>query len=555
MKKNSELLKLGAAAFSAAEAMIITSPTGEIELVNGAFTRLTGYTLDEVIGKNPRIFNSGQQSQEFYQKFWAALIEQGHWAGEVWNRRKNGEIYPQWEAINALRNSAGEITHFVGNLFDLSQQKALEDALRHLAYYDPLTKLPNRRAFLDHIQPIQRTGCRGSVILIDLSNFRHINNAQGHQIGDAIIKEVAKRLTSILHADNIVGHFGSDRFAVLLSKLADDEGSAVKFVRGIAEKIRLSLSIPIEILSNTYVLGISIGIGLFSDQQEAVDAPLKRAETALYQTKFDGISSVRFFATTMQSHVEQRVILESEMRFAIEKNQLRLYLQPQVDSEQRIVGAEALLRWQHPQRGLIPPDHFIPIAEETGLIIQMGEWVLREICSLLVQFAASGHELRLAVNVSPRQFRQPHFATRVRAILAATRANPQALTLEVTEGLAIQDMNGTILTLSILKKLGIHLSIDDFGTGYSSLAYLSKMPIDELKIDKSFLQDIPKDSRNTALVEAILAVAHHLALEVVAEGVEMHEQADFLRAHSCTYYQGYLYGKPQPVAEFLKLLS
>ncbi|MFZ1828226.1 MAG: EAL domain-containing protein [Candidatus Competibacteraceae bacterium] len=540
-------------------ATFITNRSGIIQQVNPAFTQLTGYAANEAVGQNLRLLKSGKHDAEFYAVLWQSLLTEGRWAGEIWNRRKNGELYLQWESIATVRTPEDEITHFVATLFDLSEQKAAENALHQLAHYDPLTQLPNRRLFTDHLTKAQaaaqRGGYYGAVLFVDVDDFRRISDARGHAIGDHLLLEVALRLTRFLRAEDIVAHCGGDRFTVLLAKLADVEEIAVRFARGVAEKIRLALSMPIQWQDHTYVLGASVGVALFPGQGAAGDEPLKQAETALHQAKSAGRNAVRFFEAAMQTGVEARMTLEGEMRYAIERNQLRLYLQPQVDSNARVIGAEVLLRWQHPERGLVPPDHFIPLAEETGLIIAMGEWVLLEICRLLARLTTAGQPLRLAINVSPRQFRQPHFATRVKAALAATGADPAWLTLEVTEGLAIQDINGAIAILSALKALGIHLSIDDFGTGYSSLAYLSRLPVDELKIDKSFLRGVPDDSRNTALVEAILAVARHLSLSVVAEGVETVEQADFLRARHCDCYQGYLYGRPEPAEAFLQSLN
>ncbi|HRY14761.1 MAG: EAL domain-containing protein [Candidatus Competibacteraceae bacterium] len=555
-KHTHELLRLAAVAFETAEAMLITDRNGAIQRVNPAFTRVTGYTADEVIGRNPKLLQSGRHSAEFYATLWNELLTKGHWTGEIWNRRKNGEIYPEWTSIAAMRDEKDNILYFVASFFDISRQKAAEAALHRLAYYDPLTQLPNRQLFLQHLGAAQASARRnhrfGAVLFVDLDDFRRISDARGHEIGDRLLQEIAARLTRFLRVEDIVAHFGGDRFAILLASLADAQETAVRFARGVAEKVRLALSMPLQQQNNTYVLGASVGVALFPNPGNPIDEPLKQAETALNQAKAAGRNAVRFFEAAMQTQVENRVALESEMRRAIERNELRLYLQPQVDGEGRIIGAEVLLRWQHPERGIVPPDHFIPLAEETGLIIAMGEWVLLEICRSLAQMTAAGHSLRLAVNISPRQFRQPHFATRVKAALAATGADPAWLTLEITEGLAIQDIKGTIAILSALKALGIHLSIDDFGTGYSSLAYLSQMPIDELKIDKSFLRGVPQDSHNTALVEAILAIAQHLHLSVVAEGVETIEQADFLRTRNCDCYQGYFYGRPEPAEAFFR---
>jgi len=549
-------LRLAAVAFETSEAMLITDREGIIQQVNRAFCRSTGYTAEEVIGQNPRLLRSGRHDAEFYAILWHHLLVKGHWSGEIWNQRRDGTVSPQWASINAVRDEQGNITHFVATFLDLTQQKAAQDTIRRLAYYAPLTGLPNRRLLLGRLANAQAVVCRkgghGALLFIDLDAFKRLNDARGHETGDRILKEVAERLLRSLRENDTVAHLGSDEFVILLNNLPSPAENAARMARNIAEKIRHALALPFLPSEGGYTLSASIGITLFQDESITPGELLKQADTAMYQAKAAGRNIVRFFKPAMQVQVEARFALEGELRRALEQNELRLYFQPQVNNAGQTVGAEALLRWQHPKRGLMLPAAFIPLAEETGVIVPIGEWVLAETCRALAQLAVAGCTLRLAINVSPRLFRQSDFVPRLKAILAATGANPACLTLEITEGLAVDDLPGTVAKMVELKALGLHFSIDDFGTGYSSLAYLKRLPVDELKIDQSFILDIPTNANDAALVEAILAVARHLKLDVVAEGVETAEQAMLLKAQGCTFYQGYLYGKPEPAEMFLQ---
>ncbi|MDQ5910965.1 MAG: hypothetical protein QG599_3062 [Pseudomonadota bacterium] len=558
-RKQAEVqLRLAAVAFETAEAMFVTDQNGAIEQVNRAFTRLTGYAPEEAIGQNPRLLRSGRHEADFYATLWHHLLTEGRWSGEIWNRHRDGKMYPQWESITAVHSDQGTITHFVATCIDLTQQKAAQETIRRLAFYDPLTELPNRRLFLDRLSRARaiahREGRHGALLLVDLDAFKRLNDACGHETGDRLLQEVAARLVHSLREEDTVARLGSDEFALLLANLSSSTEEAGRAARHVAEKVRQVIALPFLATQSEYHVGASIGITLFPADGETANDLLKQADTALYQAKAAGRNRVRFFEAAMQSQIEARFALEGELRQALVRDELRLYFQPQVDEAGRIVGAEALLRWQNPLRGLVSPMDFIPLAEEAGFIVPMGEWVLAEVCRVMTRLTAAGRSLRLALNVSPRQFRQPGFVRRAKAILMATNADPTCLTLEVTEGLVIDDLVGTIAKMNELKAMGMQLSIDDFGTGYSSLAYLKRLPIDELKIDRSFVQDATTDASDAALVEAILAVAQHLQLAVVAEGVETTEQATFLKDRGCVLFQGYLYGKPQPAEAFLQSL-
>jgi len=443
---------------------------------------------------------------------------------------------------------------------DITARKAADSEIERLAYFDPLTNLPNRRLLQDRIANAQaaarRSGRYGAILLVDLDYFKTLNEARGHEMGDRLLKAVAERLTGCLREADTVARFGGDEFVLLLPDLASHAGFAADMARSVAAKVRNAIALPYPMDDEDVVVAASLGVTLVPNGQATTIADLlKQAETAMYQAKEAGRDQVRFFEPEMQARVEARFALEGDLRHAVERGELQMYLQPQVDSDGQIVAAEALMRWLHPHRGLVPPSHFIPVAEETGLILELGEWAMRETCHLLARAEAAGTPIRMAVNVSPRQFHRSGFVRRVRDILAESGADPTRLTMEVTEGLVIDRVHQTVATMSELRALGVHFSIDDFGTGYSSLAYLKRLPINELKIDKTFIQDAPTDPNDAALIDTILAVAAHLRLNVVAEGVETREQADFLTRRAPMLYQGYLFGRPEPAAGLLERLA
>ncbi len=443
---------------------------------------------------------------------------------------------------------------------DVTDRRHAESEIARLAYFDSLTGLPNRRLLLDRLEHAlavaRRSGHFGALLLIDLDYFKTLNDARGHEMGDRLLKAIAERLQRDLRESDTLSRFGGDEFVLLLPEISPLEQLAADMARSVAEKLREGLAQPFVLAGESLSIGASIGVAIFPPSGGGnVSELLKQADTAMYQAKAAGRNVVRFFEPEMQARAEMRFMLESELRRAVEQEELRLFLQAQVDARGAIRGAEVLLRWHHPRRGLVPPASFIPIAEETGLIVELGDWVLRRGCALLTHPEIAASSLRISINVSPRQFHHAGFVGRVRDILTETGADPSRLTLEVTEGLVIDKVHQTAATMSELSALGIHFSIDDFGTGYSSLAYLKRLPINELKIDRSFIQDAPEDPSDAALVDTILAMAAHLRLSVVAEGVETQAHADFLAARAEMLYQGYLYGRPAPAEVFIASLA
>ena len=554
--KADEQLSIAAVAFESQNGMTITDAQNKILRVNRAFTEVTGYSAEEVIGKNPQILSSGRHDAKFYAAMWENISRTGGWEGEIWNRRKNGEVFPEHLSITAVKNRDGAVTNYVASFADISRRKMAEEEIQSLAFYDPLTNLPNRRLLLNRLKKSLASCARnkqeGALLFIDLDNFKTLNDTLGHDIGDLLLQQVAQRLTSCARAGDTVARLGGDEFVVMLDDLGGYVLEAAEQTKIVGDKIAATLNQPYHLASGEYHGTTSIGATLFNGQQQSVDELLKQADIAMYQAKKDGRNTLRFFDPQMQDAINTRAALESELRNALKNQQFHLYYQIQVDSSRCPVGAEVLIRWIHPERGVVSPVQFIPLAEETGLILPIGQWVMEAACIQLKawQQDALTRDLVLAVNVSAHQFRQANFVAQVQATVRRNAINPKLLKLELTESLLLENVEDTIATMNALNEIGIRFSLDDFGTGYSSLQYLKRLPLHQLKIDQSFVRDLASDNGDKAIVRTIIAMAHGLSLNVIAEGVETEEQRKLLLNMGCTHYQGYLYSKPVPLEQF-----
>ena len=553
-------LRIAATAFETQAALMVTDVNGVILRVNQAFIQSTGYAAEEVVGQTPRILQSGHHTQAFYRDMWTTIKQTGSWQGEVWDRRKNGEIFPQWLTLSAVKQKDGTITNFVGSHFDITERKAAETQINSLAFYDPLTHLANRRLLLDRLQHALAAGVRsgkeGALLFIDLDNFKNLNDTFGHDIGDILLEQVATRLTTSVREGDTVARLGGDEFVVMLEDLSQDTLEAAEQTEFVGNKILAALNKPYKLATHVHHSTPSIGATLFGLDQ-SVDELLKQADIAMYQSKKAGRNTFRFFDPQMQQSISAHVALEAELRHALEKQQFHLYYQVQVDNAGIPLGAEALIRWLHPERGFISPSEFIPMAEEIGLIFPIGWWILETACVQLKEWSkeALTRNLILSINVSAKQFHLVDFADQVLAAVQYYGINPAQLKLELTESMLLDKIDTTIATMNKLSRIGVKISLDDFGTGYSSLQYLKKLPIDQLKIDQSFVRDIATDSSDRTIVTTIIVMAHSLNLSVIAEGVETEEQRHFLKNAGCTHYQGYLFSKPLPIEQFEALLK
>jgi diguanylate cyclase (GGDEF)-like protein/PAS domain S-box-containing protein len=489
-KQSEEALRIAATAFESQLGMIITSADQVILQVNKAFTEITGYSPSEAVGQRPSMFSSGRHDRAFYAALWNSIARTGSWQGEIWNRRKSGEVYPEWLTVTAVKDEAGRATHFVATFSDITPRKTAENEIENLAFYDPLTSLPNRRLLLDRLEQALAAGSRhkrnGALLFVDLDNFKTLNDTLGHDKGDLLLVQVARRLSTCIREGDTVARLGGDEFVVMLESLSEEALEAATQAETVGTKILHILSQTYELAGHEHHSTASVGITLFGDHQETVDGPLKRADLAMYQAKAAGRNAMRFFDPQMQAVVSARATLEADLRLALTQGQFILHYQPQVGLDRQLTGAEALVRWQHPLRGRVGPAEFIPLAEESGLILALGQWVLETACQQLAHWAgqASLAQLTVAVNVSARQFHQSDFADQVLDTLARSGANPSRLKLELTESLLVTNVEDVITKMSVLQAAGVGFSLDDFGTGYSSLAYLKRMPLDQLKIDQ-----------------------------------------------------------------------
>ncbi|BAP89635.1 diguanylate cyclase/phosphodiesterase with PAS/PAC sensor [Burkholderiales bacterium GJ-E10] len=549
-------VRIAATAFESQVGMLITDENANILRVNGAFTRITGYSAAEVIGRNPRILHSGRQSPDFYKALWQGVEDSGYWSGELWNRRKNGELFAEHLTITAVKDGDGRVTNYVGSLSDITPTKKTEEEIQRLVLYDPLTNLPNRRMLMDRLQvalaAAARTGRAGALLFIDLDNFKIVNDTRGHAVGDWLLQQVGNRLASEVREDDTVARLGGDEFIVMLQNLAVTQADASERAAAVAEKIIRSLAVPFVSAESRFLCTPSIGVTLFQDGRAPPEELLKQADIAMYEAKKSGRNTLKFYDRKVQEAITARVTLEAELRRAIEANEFALHYQVKVDRRGQPVGAEALIRWCHPARGIVPPAQFIPLLEETGLIIPAGLWILDTACRQVKRWEERDEtrDLVLAINVSAKQFHQPDFVDQVRKVVARHAIDPQRLELEITESVLLDDTEAVIAAMRALRQYGVRLALDDFGTGYSSLNYLRKLPLNVMKIDQSFVQELGPDTSEGAIVQTIIAMAKILDLVVVAEGVETRSQKQYLDDWGCARYQGYLFGRPMPIEQF-----
>jgi diguanylate cyclase (GGDEF)-like protein/PAS domain S-box-containing protein len=548
-------LRLAATVFeSAADAIVVTDSRNNILDVNPAFERATGYSKAEVLGCNPRILKSGKHEAPFYQAMWRQLLDRGHWEGEIWDRRKDGSLYPKWMSITVVRQ-ADQASSFVAISRDISRFKKTEQQLQRLAHYDALTGLANRTLLNAHLEQAihlaHRNAWQLAVVFIDLDHFKEINDSLGHSAGDRLLTAVAARLREQIRESDLIARLGGDEFVIILSKI-----SATAPVAGVLEKIRLVLAQPFALESYELSVTASMGVSVYPADGSDRELLLRNADAAMYHAKDAGRDGWSFYSTDMNRQTRRRLQLSTGLRQAIQQQQFMLVYQPLLNLETgRISGIEALIRWQHPELGVVSPAEFIPLAEDTGLIEEVGEWVLAEACR---QYRAWHHRrvnpARISVNVSARQFKSGRFPKLVQRVLGRTGMDPGCLELEITESLLVRGDARLLYDMRELRALGIRFSIDDFGTGYSSLSDLKRLPVSSLKADRSFVRDVPGDSDDVAILAATISMAHNLNLRVVAEGVETDAQLEFLRAQGCDELQGFLISRPLDAASIESLL-
>ncbi|MFZ2724918.1 MAG: EAL domain-containing protein [Methylococcaceae bacterium] len=557
LQENNAALELAASVFEAQQGIMISNADNKIIRVNKAFVEMTGYSAQEVMGKDPSFLNSGRHDKNFYRGLWQSIKQTGTWQGEIWDRRKNGEIYPEWLTITPVSNN-GVITHYIGTMTDISEYKTAEEQIRQLAFYDPLTGLPNRRLLLERLQHSvdmhDRDGKLMALMMLDLDNFKPVNDSLGHLAGDELLQQVAKRLLGCLRNVDMIARLGGDEFIVLLENVnsADDASH-------VAENIINDLNGSFYLLDDKeheVHIGVSIGISLYAQHGNTAQLLMDHADAALYKAKDNGRNCFAYFSEDLTIAARKRIELEARLRLVIEHNELLVHYQAQVDIvTDKIIGAEALIRWKQPIEGFSCPAQFIRFAEETGFINTIGAWVLRETCRQGKQWLDEGlPPLILAVNVSPQQFQRSDMVGLVAEVLRDTAYPARYLELELTESGLMDNQNKNRQILNKLRELGVQLAIDDFGTGYSSLAYLKIFPLNTLKIDKSFIDDIPYKQGDMAIAATIIAMGHILGFKVLAEGVETPQQLAFLHEKGCDNYQGYIKSKPVSAEEFEKLV-
>lgn len=532
------------------EGVLVTDRNGVIVHVNRALVEITGYTVEEVLGRRPNMFKSGHHGPEFYQAVFKALKDTGDWQGEIWNRRKSGEIFPQWQTVRAINDSQGQLSHYVAVFTDISAIKQSQRELARLVHHDPLTELPNRLLFTDRTEQALVTAQRHTsgcaLLIIDLDHFKIINDSLGHNVGDLLLKGVSDRLQGVFGKGFTVARLGGDEFAVLIENCATDSQA-----EALAQQVLEVMKAAFDIEKHQLFISASVGISVFPSDALNAEQLLRNADSALFKAKNAGREGYALYTEELTVHALNRIEVASDLRRALEQHELRVYYQPVHDlNTSRLIGVEALVRWQHPLRGLVPPGEFIPIAERTGLIAEIDAWVLEQACWQMCQWQSAGVDLSfVAVNISSRLFARPELYTLVSTVLADTGLDPALLELEVTESAVMDDSQGALEQMHRLRALGLRLAIDDFGTGFSSLLRLKRLPVQKLKIDQGFVAGLPGDNDDVAIVRAVIALSHSMGLQVHAEGIEQIEQAQFLLNLNCNLGQGYWFGRPMPASE------
>lgn len=547
-REDQEHLRQAAVVFDCTrEGVLVSDHNGVIVHVNPALVKITGYAPDEVLGQRPSMFKSGHHGPEFYQAVFESLEKTGEWHGEIWNRRKSGEIYPQWQTIRPVRDSQDRVSHYVAVFSDISAIKNTQTELMRLAHHDPLTDLPNRLLFTDRAEQAlayaqrHKSGC--ALLMIDLDHFKIINDSMGHNVGDLLLKAVGERLTAVFGKGFTVARLGGDEFAVLVETCTQVAQAA-----GFAQQVLEVMKGAFIIETHQLFISASVGISLYPNDALNAEQLLRNADSALFKAKSAGREGYALYTEELTAHAQYRIEVASDLRRALEQHELRVYFQPVHDlTSSRMVGVEALVRWQHPQRGLVAPGEFIPIAERTGLIAEIDAWVLEQACWQMCQWQAAGVELSfVAVNISSRLFARPELYQLVSTVLTDTGLNPALLELEVTESAVMDNSEVALEQMHRLRELGLRLAIDDFGTGFSSLLRLKRLPVQKLKIDQGFVAGLPSDDDDVAIVRAVIALAQSMGMQVHAEGIEYVEQAQFLLDHHCDLGQGYWFGRPVP---------
>ncbi len=553
---DAQLSKLSSVMEQTADIVIVTDTAGKIEYVNPSFEKITGYTYTEAVNNTPHLLASGKHKPEFYKHLWDTITTGNSYSNIFINRRKDGSLFYEEKTITPIKDYAGKITHFVSTGKDISERIQVQERLQHMAHHDALTDLPNRNLFLDRLQQsLTRARWHNrlvAVMFLDLDRFKNINDTLGHTVGDQLLLQLSERLGNSVRDGDTIGRFGGDEFAILLDDIDSDN-----HISSLAEKLLATLTKPFKINKQELFVTASIGISIFPNDGEDSDTLLRNADVAMYRAKDLGKNNYQFYSDDLSARIFERMTLETHLRHALERNEFILYYQPQIDTRtQKIMGVEALLRWQHPEFGLVTPNNIVPLMEETGLIEKVGRWVLETACRQSRTWHDAGWSyLHLSVNISSRQFNDPDFISSVHEIITSTGINPEFLELELTESMLMRNASATINALNSLNALGVRFAIDDFGTGYSSLSYLRRFPIDTIKIDRSFIHDVTDNPDDAAIASAIIVMAQSLSLNVIAEGVENQQQLEFLSSRDCHYLQGNLFSRPLPAEEFTAMLK